>query len=175
MARSRSARRTTAATAGFTIAYTGGGADGTAQLGLAAGTSNGLDVQGTIGGFVTTGSGQTLIGGKGTAVDGITLSYGGTATGSLGDTTVTLGTGALLQRSLDKWLVANTGTLANKETSLTHQAKVHEDRALQVDDRLARRRESLLKQYALMETALARFQSQSTGITALLNSKSTNG
>jgi flagellar hook-associated protein 2 len=161
--------------AGFTVAYTAGGADGTAQLGVAAAAVAGLDVQGTLGGFAATGSGQTLVGATGTAIDGLTVLYSGTATGSIGDTTLTLGTGALLQRSLDQWLVANSGTLATKESSLTARAKSLEDRALRVDDRLTRRRESLLKQYAQMETALARFQSQSTSITALLNSNKSNG
>lgn len=156
--------------AGFTIAYTGGGADGTAQLGLAAGAHNGLDVQGTIGGFAATGSGRTLVGATGTTVDGLTLSYGGTATGALGSTTVTLGTGALMQRSLDAWLVANSGTLATKETSLTQRSTALENRALQIDDRLSRHRDALLKQYSAMEVALARFQSTSTSITALFNS-----
>ncbi len=155
---------------GFTVAYTPGGADGTAQLGMATGAVAGLDVQGTLGGFAATGSGRTLLGATGTAVDGLAVLYSGTTTGAAGDTTMTLGTGALLQRSLDTWLAATSGTLATKETSLTTRAKSLEDRALQVDDRLSRRRESLLKQYAAMETALARFQSQSSSITALFNS-----
>ncbi len=155
---------------GFTVAYTAGGTDGTAQLGMAAGAVAGLDVQGTLGGFAATGSGRTLLGATGTAVDGLAVLYSGTTTGAAGDTTMTLGTGALLQRSLDTWLAATSGTLATKETSLTTRAKSLEDRALQVDDRLSRRRESLLKQYAAMETALAHFQSQSSSITALFNS-----
>lgn len=161
--------------AGFTVAYTAGGADGTAQLGLAAGTYHGLDVQGTIGGFATVGSGRTLVGGSGTTVEGLTLSYSGTAIGNLGSTSVTLGTGAQLQRALDGWLEGTTGTMAIKDTSLGTRAKSLEDRALQIDDRLTRRRESLLKQYAAMETALARFQSQSSGITALFNNNNNNG
>ena len=66
---------------GFTIAYTAGGADGSAQLGLAAGTVHGLDVQGTIGGNVGNGSG----GGAGTASGagaGGAISGAGSATGA---------------------------------------------------------------------------------------------
>jgi flagellar hook-associated protein 2 len=164
------ATTTYGSSSGFTVAYTAGGTDGTAQLGLTAGAVAGLDVQGTLGGFAATGSGRTLLGATGTAVDGLAVLYTGTATGAIGDTTVTLGTGALLQRSLDTWLAATSGTLATKESSLTDRSKSLEDRAVQVDNRLARRRESLLKQYAAMETALARFQSQSSSITALFNS-----
>jgi len=161
-------------TAGFTVAYTGGGTDGTAQLGLAAGTYKGTDVAGTIGGYAATGTGQTLVGGTGTAVEGLTLSYNGTATGSLGSTTVTLGTGALMQRALDLWLTGSTGTLSVKESTLTARAKALEERALLIDDRLARRKESLLKQYAAMETALGKLQTASQSVTALLNAQSSN-
>ncbi|MBK6778267.1 MAG: flagellar filament capping protein FliD [Gemmatimonadetes bacterium] len=155
---------------GFTLAYTAGGADGTAQLGLAAGTYSGLDVTGTIGGYAATGAGRTLVGGDGTAVEGLTLSYTGTATGAAGSVSVTLGTAAQLQRALDSWLEANAGTMAKKEASLTGRVKTLEDKALLIDARLDRRRESLLKQFAQMETAIARLQQTSSSVTAMLQS-----
>jgi flagellar hook-associated protein 2 len=154
---------------GFTVAYAAGGADGTAQLGLAAGTYHGLDIQGTIGGNAATGTGRTLVGAAGTVVDGLTISYNGTDTGDLGSTTVTLGMGALMQRSLDGWLEANIGTLDIKKTSLNNRTTALEDRALQIDARLDRRREGLLKQYAAMEVAISKLQSSSSSITAMLN------
>jgi flagellar hook-associated protein 2 len=159
---------------GFTVAYAAGGGDGTAQLGLAAGTYHGLDIQGTIGGNAATGTGRTLVGAAGTVVDGLTISYTGTATGDLGSTTVTLGMGALMQRSLDGWLEANVGTLDIKKSSLTQRAQALEDRALQIDARLERRRDNLLKQYAAMETAIAKLQNSSSSITAMLNTSKQN-
>ena len=48
------------------------------------------------------------------------------------------------------------------------------ERALLIDDRLARRKESLLKQYAAMETALGKLQTASQSVTALLNAQSSN-
>lgn len=154
---------------GLTVAYTAGGADGTAQLGAAAGTFHGLDVQGTIGGNAAVGTGRTLVGAAGTVVEGLTLSYTGSDIGDLGSTTVTLGMGSLMQRSLDGWLEANIGTLDTRKTSLNNQNTKMEDRALQIDARLDRRRESLLKQYAAMETAIAKLQNSSSSITAMLN------
>lgn len=159
---------------GFTVAFTAGGADGTAQLGLTAGTLHGLDVQGTIGGNVATGTGRTLVGGAGTVVEGLTLSYAGSTTGDMGSATVTLGMGAQMQRSLDGWLDANIGTLDLKKASLTKQASALEDRALQIDARMDRRRDSLLKQYAAMETAIAKLQNSSSSITAMLNANKSN-
>ncbi len=154
---------------GFTVAYSAGGADGTAQLGAAAGTLHGLDVQGTIGGNAATGTGRTLVGATGSVVEGLTISYSGTDIGALGSTSVTLGMGALMQRSLDGWLDANIGTLDVRKNSLNQQNTKLEDRALQIDARLDRRRESLLKQYAAMETAIAKLQNSSSSITAMLN------
>lgn len=154
---------------GFTIAYTAGGADGSAQLGIAAGTVHGLNVEGTIGGNVATGTGRTLVGGTGTVVEGLTLTYAGSTTGDMGTTSVTLGMGAQMQRSLDSWLEVNVGTLDLKKTSLNNLQKELEDRALQIDARLDRRRDSLLKQFAAMETAIAKLQNSSSSITAMLN------
>ncbi len=159
---------------GFTIAYTAGGADGSAQLGLAAGTVHGLDVQGTIGGNVANGTGRTLVGGTGTVVEGLSLTYAGSTTGDMGTTSVTLGMGAQMQRSLDSWLEVNVGTLDNKKNSLTQLQRGLEDRALQIDARMDRRRESLLKQFATMETAIAKLQNSSSSITAMLNANTKN-
>lgn len=154
---------------GFTVGFTAGGADGTGQLGTAGGSYHGLDIQGTIGGNAATGTGRTLVGAAGSVVEGLTVSYSGTDLGDIGSTSVTLGMGALMQRSLDSWLDANVGTLDLKKQSLTNRNTALEDRALQIDARLDRRRENLLKQYAAMETAIAKLQSSSSSITAMLN------
>lgn len=153
---------------GFTLAFTPGGADSTAQLGLTAGTYRGLDVQGTIGGNAATGAGRTLTGAAGTTVDGLVLTYTGTSAGSAGTVSVTLGTGALLERALDRWLEANTGTLRSKDSALDLRIQALEDRASQIDVRLEQRRASLLKQFSQMEMALSRLQSQSSGLSAML-------
>ncbi len=155
---------------GFTVAYTAGGADGTGQLGLAAGTYTGTDVQGTIGGYAATGSGRTLVGADGTAIEGLSLAISASAPGTLGSVTVSLGSGAELKRSLDLWLEANSGTIDTKVAALNDGAKGLEDHALHIDDRLARRRETLLKQFAAMEVAIARLQQSSSSVTAMLQS-----
>lgn len=154
--------------AGFSVALAGGGTDGTAQLGLAAGSYAGLDVAGTIAGNAATGSGRTLTGATGTAVDGLVVQYAGTSTGAVGSVAVTVGAGALLERSLDEWLTAGSGTLATKETGLRTRSQGLQERASLIDARLERRRTRLLSQFARMESALGRLQSQSSGLTAML-------
>ena len=71
-----------------------------ALLGFTDNTYSGLDVAGTINGEAATGSGQTLTGNSGTAhVDGLVLTYTGSATGGIGDLTFTLGVADLFNRS----------------------------------------------------------------------------
>ncbi|MEP6572286.1 MAG: flagellar filament capping protein FliD [Gemmatimonadota bacterium] len=157
----------------ITVAYTAGGAAGSAPI--AAGTySNGLDIAGTLGGFAATGSGQTLLGSTGTAVMGLSVSYSGIALGAAGSLDVTLGTGALMERLMRESTLSGSGTLDGRVASLNTQIAQLEDQATQIDGREAIRRDSLLKQFAAMESALAAFRNQSASVTALLNSSTSN-
>src|SRR5690606_31434096 len=70
--------------AGFDIALVAGGADATAERGIAAQAYRGQDVQGTINGIAANGSGNILRGPAGTEIEGLVLSYTGSATGAVG-------------------------------------------------------------------------------------------
>lgn len=154
--------------ASFTVAYTAGGTL-SSTLPITAGTYAGMDVTGTINGVAATGSGRSLIGAAGTDVAGLVVEYTGTILGPAGDTTVTLGTGALLERALTDALAVNTGFLAQKQTTLSDRITSLDARAADLQARLDDRRAALLKKFADMEAALARFQAQSSGILALFN------
>jgi flagellar hook-associated protein 2 len=154
--------------AGITVAYTAGGAAGAEPV--AAGTySNGLDVAGTIGGLAATGSGQVLVGAVDTDVAGLSVRYDGATLGSVGDVTVSLGTGAEFERLADAMVQANTGSVAKRETSMTQTVLRLQERADRLETRLEVRRESLLKQFARMEVSIASFQSQGKSITAIFS------
>src|SRR5438874_3721206 len=103
--------------ASFTVAYTAGGTDGTAQLGIAAGTYKGIDVAGTIGGLAATGAGQMLTGATGGATDGLAISYTGTAAGYVGDFTYISGVGGMLFNVADSF-VRTGGAIAAQQDSL---------------------------------------------------------
>jgi flagellar hook-associated protein 2 len=161
-------------TAGITVAYTAGGTLG--NVPVAAGSyANGSDVAGTINGEVATGSGQVLIAKSGTTAAGLSVRYTGSTTGSAGDVSVILGTGALLERLLQQYTDLNTGTIDTRNTSLTGRIKTLNDKADRIMAQLDVRKQSLLKQYASMEAALGRLQSQSQSITAMLTSLTTSG
>ncbi len=154
-------------TPAITVAYTAGGTLGNAPI--AAGSyATGVDVAGTIGGFAANGSGQILIAAAGSAPEGISIRYGGTATGAGGDVTVVLGTGALLERLTQSYTDSGTGALATRETGTNARIARLSDRAQEIEDRLVVRRENLLRQFARMEQALARLQSQSQSLLSSL-------
>ena len=68
----------------------GAGGDGTASLGLAAGTYAGTDVVGTINGVAGIGRGQFLTGAKGDASEGVTIQYTGSAVRAVGTLALSL-------------------------------------------------------------------------------------
>ena len=152
----------------ITVAYTAGGTL-SATLPIAAGTYAGLNVAGTINAEAATGSGQSLVGATGTSVAGLSLQYTGATLGAVGTATISLGTGALLERLLDDMVTSATGALSKREASLTNQMAALNKRADDIDARLARRRASLTQQFVNMETAISKLQNQSSAVLATLN------
>jgi flagellar hook-associated protein 2 len=163
------------AAAGFVLSFAGGGTDSTNQLGLAAGTYRGTDVVGTIGGHAATGVGQQLVGNVGTPVDGLSLSYRGTAIGTVGDLTLTQGIGATIDRLLTAWTTDNTGSVALKESSLNATVAAQQKRLDDFNARLERRRQALLRQYLAMDVAVQKLSAQSSAFASVLPKTSSNG
>ena len=160
--------------AGITVEYAAGGTQGSDPI-AAATYADGLDIAGTIGGLAATGSGQVLLGSCGTDAAGIAVRYDGASLGVAGDTTVDLGTGAELERLVTAFVQSNSGFVSLRETSLAENILRQEERADNIDARLAIRRSSLLVQFARMESALAQFQSQSQSVTAILGALNQGG
>ncbi|MBI2795773.1 MAG: flagellar filament capping protein FliD [Gemmatimonadetes bacterium] len=157
--------------AGFTIAYTpGAGGDGTALLGLAAGSTAGLNVAGTINGVAGTGNGQVLTGAAGDASEGLSIRYSGTTARAVGTVRFTLGVMGRLGR-----LVASMGTDAGSTSeaqalALTSQADALDRRVTDIQARLDARRQALVKQFTAMETAIAKAQSIGSTLASQLTS-----
>ncbi|MEP7344881.1 MAG: flagellar filament capping protein FliD [Gemmatimonadaceae bacterium] len=152
----------------ITTAYTAGGADGTAQLGIAAGIVTGTDVAGTIGGLLATGSGQTLTGVVGGPTEGLSLRYSGATVGNQGTVTFVLGVSGALYNAADIISRAG-GTVNTQQDSLSKRVTDLQTRADTVTQSLERRRTSLTRQFIAMETALSRIQSQGSAITGYLS------
>lgn len=147
--------------AGFDIALVAGGADATAELGIAAQAYRGQDVQGTINGIAASGSGQILRGPEGTAIDGLVLSYTGSATGAVGAVTVSRGVGAAVSLVAKQLLESGTGAVPSILERIGASVRQLEDRVAQMEERLERQREQLMLRFAAMEQMLAQAQAQS--------------
>jgi flagellar hook-associated protein 2 len=153
--------------AAFTVSYTSPSAtDIAGQLGIAAGeVKNGLDVEGTftLGGVVlaATGAGQLLTGATGTAGEGLALRYSGAApTASSITVDFALGIGGMIARSGELITRTGDGVVARNTGSLQTSIERFDSRALDVQERLERHRERLVRQFAAMEAALSRIQAQ---------------
>jgi flagellar hook-associated protein 2 len=153
----------------ITVAYTGGGTDSTAQLGLAAGAYSGTDVAGSIGGLPAPGNGQLLTGASGGATDGLSVRYTGAVTGAMGSISFVLGLSGGLYRSADE-LAKLGGSITTQTDALTLRINQLQTRADTVQQALDRRRDSLTRQFVAMEAALSRIQQQGTTLTNFINS-----
>ncbi|HEX7241033.1 MAG TPA: flagellar filament capping protein FliD, partial [Longimicrobiaceae bacterium] len=156
--------------ASFTVAWSGGGSDGTAQLGLAAGSYAGTDVQGTLGGLAATGLGQVLSGAAGGATEGLAVKYTGSTARAAGSVGFVLGTGGMMTRLVDQLTRAGDGTVSGQVDSLRRSIDSLNSRAEEVQKRLEVRREAMVRQFTAMEQALSRVQSQGSWLAAQISS-----
>lgn len=157
----------------FTIAYDTG-ASATAQLGLAAGTYAGTDVQGTIGGEPATGSANTLTGAVGKDMEGLVVRYTGDTTGAAGQVAYVLGVGGMMSRATDAITRSGDGLVDAQIGFIDSRAESLASRADDVQQRLDLRRAALVKQFTAMETAMSRIQSQQSWLTSQINALSSN-
>lgn len=155
---------------GFDIELVAGGADGTASLGIQAGTYVGLDVEGTIGGHAATGKGQTLTGAPGSPVEGLVLFYDGTDTGVVGQITFSRGIAGELEQVVRRLTGTGDGSIRGIVDRLDASVRSMHGRIDELESRLEQRREYLVRRFSAMEQALARAMAQSQWLAAQLAS-----
>lgn len=157
--------------AGFTIAYTpGAGGDGTAALGLAAGTTNGLNVAGSINGKVATGVGQALTAAKGDASEGLVIRYTGSTARAAGTVRFSQGVNGMIAK-LTASMSSGAGSVTDARVAQLQARMDRLDRQILDQQKLLdNRRVSLTRQFIAMERAISKTNSISSAITAQLNS-----
>lgn len=136
-----------------------------ADLGMGAVTA-GVNVAGAINGEAASGSGQTLTGsapatGVTTSVEGLTVKYTGTATGTQGTVKITMGVAELFERTLLSITDSYDGYVGFKQKSLQNSIDSFTTQIEQMEARLNRKMEMMINRFVVMETALAKMQSQS--------------
>lgn len=161
--------------AGFEISYAAGGADGTASLGLTAGTHTGTDVAGTIGGRAATGSGRLLTGDEETDVEGLMIRYEGADTGSVGNITFSRGIASAVSVQTDLLMGSEAGSIEDVIEGMDPMVERLNDRIDALEDRLDRRREFLIRKFSAMEEAMSQAQQQSQWLSAQFSALSGGG
>lgn len=149
---------------GFEISFAAGGADGSASLGITAGSYSGLDVAGTIGGYAATGSGQVLTGADDTDVAGLMIEYAGADTGSVGTMTFSRGVASALEVASDFLLGTGDGTIDGVLDGIDPLIEGYNTRIERLEAQIETRRQELIRRFAAMEEALASAQAQSQWI-----------
>lgn len=135
----------------------------------------GTDIAGTINGEAATGSGQVLTGSSGNAnTDGLALLITAQTPGSYGTVSFSKGLGASLSEYLGSISEPVTGTIASTEDSLNSQIKYINDDITNMNARLAVKEEQLYRQFAAMESALSKLQSQGSYLTSQIEQLSNN-
>ncbi|PJA34361.1 MAG: flagellar hook-associated protein, partial [Zetaproteobacteria bacterium CG_4_9_14_3_um_filter_53_7] len=139
-------------------------------LGIADQSIAGTNIAGTINGLAATGSGQMLIGSSGN-VDGLALSYTGTATGVVGTLTVGIGIAAALDGMLDLYANPVFGLIHNSVS--TEQVTVDDITAkiTTLTDQMERQRVLLTQQFTSMQQAMATLQLSGDFLTAQTNAR----
>lgn len=131
---------------------------------------NGQDVVGTINGEAATGSGQKLqIDTDGSAIEGLTIKYTGTATGNVGNIKFTVGVAELFDRALYNITDSLDGYVAFKMDSLSEQIENKEENIDIMNARLDRKMEAMTNRFILMEMALSKIQSQGDWLISQIN------
>ncbi len=121
----------------------------------------GVDVQGTINGEATIGSGRFLLGSVGNAnTEGLQIEYTGSTLGAVGTVQVSKGLGSMMFDSLDTFINFQNGLFVNTNKSLDDQISDIESRIDRINTRASSKAVELRARFAAMEAAMARSQQQ---------------
>ncbi|MDB4917301.1 MAG: Flagellar hook-associated protein 2 [Gemmatimonadetes bacterium] len=152
----------------FSVAYGAGDTTSAAQLGIAAGSFAGSDVQGTIDGVAAIGSGQLLTSAPATPTEGLAVRYFGSTPGVVGSAKVIVGTGALVSRLASFITSGGDGLVDSITTALDIATTKLQQRSADVSARLARQKDTMLAQFQAMETAIGKLQAQGSQISSMI-------
>ncbi|HET8609973.1 MAG TPA: flagellar filament capping protein FliD [Burkholderiales bacterium] len=138
---------------------TGAAADN--LFGAAPATVAGVDVAGTIDGLPASGSGRTLIGAAGSAVDGLKLDIVGGGTGDRGTITVSQGYASRLQSLIDGFL-GDDGMLASRTDGINVTIKDLQQQEQAVNDQADAAEQRYRAQFTALDQLMSSLNSTST-------------
>ena len=134
--------------------------------------TSGVDVEGTIGGFAATGSGQTLTGRIGSAIEGLKVVVSGGATGSRGDVVYTQGFGSKLSQALTN-LLGSDGVVSTSTATANRQIKDLTGRREVLQIRLQQVQANYLRQFQALDRMISSMNATSSYLTQQLDALAT--
>jgi flagellar hook-associated protein 2 len=138
-------------------------------FGLSGGIStDGVDIQGTIGGEPATGKGQFLTS-NGVASNGLNIEYSGTDTGTVGSTTVSRGYADRLFNLVDE-LLSTGGGLQGKTNGIEARIADLSEQRVTLEKRLLAKESLLRSQFGAMDILVAQLQATGNFLTDQLAS-----
>lgn len=139
-----------------------------AAFGLAVGTgTDGVDVAGTINGVAASGSGRSLTGAAGTAVEGLKLDIVGGAIGSRGTVNYSQGYAWLLEKLAGQILGSN-GAITSRTAGLNKSISDIADRREVLNYRLQETEKRLRTQFTALDGLLAKLRATSDSLSRQL-------
>ena len=141
------------------------------NLGIVDQAYAGIDVAGTIDGQAATGSGQVLTASGGN-VDGAVLIYTGTATGNVGDVTVTLGLGATMADMLETYTYPITGLIQLTLDSSSGTYDSLQDQIDALNIQLEMERERLMNSFLALEKFMSQTNAQGAWLSQQISAMS---
>lgn len=155
-----------------TLTVTGSSPEGDNKTGTGA---EGLDVAGTINGETATGRGKILTGMSGNAsTSGFSILVNSTTTGQKGYVTYSRGTAAGLNDLLSTFTDVATGLVTTQEQGIQTELDSLNGQLNSLIDRLGLEETRIREQFAAMEAALGKLQSQGQYLTAVIKGLQNN-
>ncbi|MFL9904776.1 flagellar filament capping protein FliD [Paraburkholderia sp. RL17-337-BIB-A] len=155
------------------VSITGTGA---AQLFGSASTSiAGLDVQGTIGGYVATGSGQVLTVGNSGPAAGMEIQVTGTSTGALGNVNYSQGYASLLNGVVTNATDATSGSITNATNTLNTQVTSLQTQETSLQSYIAQVQQQYQTQFGALDAMVVQMQSTASYLQQVFNPTTSSG
>jgi flagellar hook-associated protein 2 len=135
--------------------------------------TTGVDVQGTIGGMSAVGSGQSLTGATGTAVEGLKLTISGTNTGSRGSVAFSQGYASLLNNQVSDFL-STSGAISSATSSLNTSIKQIQQQESDWQDQMTQMQNRYLAQFTALDATMSKLQNTSDYLKQVLGGSSSS-
>ena len=136
-------------------------------------STDGVDVGGSIGGVIATGSGQSLTGAAGSLTDGLKIQVTGTNLGNRGTINFSQGYASLLSNQVSNFLGAK-GAISTATSNLNASIKQVQQQESDWQDQMTQMQNRYLAQFTALDATMAKLQNTSDYLKQVLGGSSSS-